>query len=93
MSAQRVKLAHQMSQLCQMLKTSPDKLISLMKERIDRGRTMEAILLGRPIAVRPVEDDDRITQEDINWCMDKIKFLLQPENRNEFVRIKNSRDR
>jgi len=49
-------------------------------------------MLGRPIPVRDEADDDRITQDDIDWCMGKIKFLLQPENRNEFVRIKNSRD-
>ena len=90
MSAQRVKLTSQISQLCQLLVTSPDNLISLMKERIDQGRAMEAVLLGQPIPIRDEADDDQITQDDIDWCMEKLKFLLQPENRNPYVRIKNS---
>ena len=72
--------------------TSPDNLIGLMKERIDYGRALEATLLGRPLPVRDEADDNRITQDDIDWCMEKLKFLLQPENRNPYVRITNERN-
>ena len=92
MSAQKVRFAKQLSQLCKLLVTDPSNLISLMKERIDQGRAMEAVLLGRPIPIRDEADDDVITDDDIDWCMEKIKFLLQPENRNPYVRTKNQLD-
>ncbi len=87
-----VKLMSQVSILSEELKTSPDNLISLMKDRIDYGRCLESILLGKPVPVRDPEDDHRITKSDISWCMDRLKFLLQPENRNEYVRTFNRRD-
>jgi hypothetical protein len=87
-----VKLMSQVSTLSEELNTSPDSLISLIKERIDYGRCLESILLGKPVLVRDPEDDHRITKSDISWCMDRLKFLLQPENRNEYVRILNRRD-
>jgi hypothetical protein len=87
-----VKLMGEVSELSKSLGTDPNNLISLMKERIDYGRALESVLLGKPVPVREVEDDDRITKSDIDWCIDKLKFLLQPENRNEYVRILDQRD-
>ncbi len=87
-----VKLMSQVSSLSEELNASPDSLISLIKERIDYGRCLESILSGKPVLVRDPEDDHRITKDDIRWCMDKLRFLLQPENRNEFIRNKNARD-
>jgi len=87
-----VKLMSQVGELSNSLDTDPDSLISLIKGRIDYGRALESVLLGKPVPVREPEDDHRITKSDIDWCMDRLKFLLQPENRNEYVRTFNRRD-
>lgn len=92
MNALIVKLVSEVSSLSKDLEVDPDSLLGLLKERIDHGRCLESILLGKPVPVREPEDDHRITKGDIDWCMDRLKFLLQPENRNEYVRTFNRRD-
>ena len=74
-------------QIAQLLGTDQQALVSLMKERIDHGRALEAVLTGTPIPERDPADDDRITQDDLVWCLEKLRFLVQPSNRNEYVRI------
>lgn len=87
-----VKLMSQVGELSNSLNADPNSLLGLMKERIDYGRALESVLLGKPVPVRDPEEDQRITKSDIEWCLDKLKFLLQPENRNEYVRTLNRRE-
>ncbi len=87
-----VKLMSQVGELSNSLNADPNSLLGLMKERIDYGRALECVLLGKPVPVRDPEEDQKITKDDIEWCLDKLRFLLQPENRNEYVRTLNRRD-